>query len=153
MTKQFALKADDKYDARFLHFRSTPWDGMSKKRTNDNRVDTAYGGMTVAYNPLLIVRKDGGIGVCVEVGVAICSGHDRYVKAIGRNIALNNLNAPDQQSYALIYLGEGDTIEGMLKLNKPRIPLIFNASGDLYIDERHFDLRGSIADHLGFTGY
>ncbi|MNK14400.1 hypothetical protein D3C87_325220 [compost metagenome] len=149
MTKQYALKNDDQYAARFLHFRSTSWDRMSKKRTHDNKVDTSYGGFTVAYNPLLIIRKDGTIGVCVEVGTSRCSGLDRYVKAKGREIALKNLESPSTRNYAMIYLGEGEYMNTL----SDKIPVIFNATGELYIDERVYNLRAAVADSLGFSGY
>ena len=150
MTKVFALKNDDQYAIRFLHIRSTPEDGMSKRRDHNNRVDTSYGGITVAYNPLLIVRKDGTIGVCVEIGAALCSGHDRYVKKIGREKSTQFLQNPDGVGYAMLYLGEGEYVPSF---KEGKIPVIFNAAGDLYIDERLYNLRGEIADRLGFQGY
>jgi hypothetical protein len=149
MTKVYALKNDDNYEVRYLHFRSNGRDGMSKKRDHNNRVDTSYGGFTVAYNPLLVIRKDGSIGVCVEVGTSSCSGLDRYVKAIGRGIALNNLESRNSRSYALIYLGEGE-IDNYT--NPAKIPLTAT-TGELFINERLFNLRGAVADSLGFHGY
>lgn len=149
MTRIYALKNDDNYAVRFLHFRSRPYDGMSKKRDSNNRVDCSYGGFTVAYNPLLIIRKDGTIGVCVEVGTSRCSGLDRYVKKTGREIALRNLESPNSRSYALVYLGEGE-IDDFTDPHK--IPLTTD-TGELFINERLYNLRGAVADTLGFTGY
>lgn len=148
MTTQYALKNDDQYGVRFLHFRSTPWDGLSKKKTHDNRVDTSYGGVCVAYDPLLITRKDGTIGVCVEVGVAVCSGHDRYVKSIGREKAINFLANPGL-GYAMIYLGEGEVHIS----DRPGMIPLDARTGELFINERLYDLRSNIATRLGFNGY
>lgn len=157
MTKIFALKNDDQYDARFLHLRSKYKDDLSKKRTSNNEVDIAYGGVTIAYNPLLIIRKNGGVGVCVEVGGTRCSGWERYVKATGREKSYHYLQNPNERNYALLYLGEGDTLAAIQQMPEQeaqsKIPLIFNAAGDLYIDERLYDLRGAITKALGYEGY
>lgn len=150
MTKVFALKNDDQYPVRFLHIRSRYNDGMSKKRDSNNRVDTSYGGFTVAYNPLLVMRKDGTIGVCVELGVAHCSGHDRYVKKIGREKSLNFLNDPSSVGYVMLYLDEG--VIGDF-IDPHTIPLTMLAGGDVYINERLYNLRNVIAERLGFEGY
>lgn len=150
MTKQFALKNDDHYGVRFIHLRSTYSNGMSKKRDSNNYVDTSYGGMTFAYDPLLIVRKDGSVGVCVEIGAALCSGHDRYVKKIGREKSLNFLANRTNGHFVTLYLGEGEFEPSM---QEGKVPLIFNAAGDMYIDERMYNLRGYIIDTLVVSGF
>jgi hypothetical protein len=158
MTKVFALKNDDQYPVRFLHIRSRPNDGMSAKRDSNNRVDTSYGGFTVAYNPLLMIRKDGSVGVFVELGVAKCSGHDRYVKKIGREKSTQFLNNPADgcltdgtrsNGYVSLYLGEGDVGDFI----EDTIPLVLLNTGELYINERLFNLRNVVAARLGFAGY
>ena len=149
MTRIYALKNDDQYPVRFLHIRSRPNDGMSAKRDSNNRVDTSYGGFTVAYNPLLMIRKDGTVGVFVELGVAKCSGHDRYVKKIGREKSTQFLNNPQSLGYISVYLGEGDVGDFI----EDTIPLVLLNTGELYINERLFNLRNVVAARLGFAGY
>lgn len=155
MTTIFALKSDDQYGVRFIHVRSTHTNQMSTKRTNDNQIDNAYGGYTIAYNPLLIIRKDGTISVNCEVGVARCRGNDRYVKKTGRDIALANLLNPASQCYTMLYLGEGDTMEAVYKNTggtvSDYIPLTYtlDATGGMFVDERYYDLRGKIVASLG----
>lgn len=139
MTKQFALKHDDKYATRFLHIRSTNFQPFTSKRTHDNKLDLSYGGYTIAYNPLLIVDKNFDVTVCVEVGIARCRGGDRYVKRVGRGISLVNLQIKTPNLYGLLFLGTDETI-----------PLRTTESGDMYVDERRFNLREAIARNLGF---
>lgn len=144
MTIQYALKNDDHYGVRFLHFRATETNGLSKKKTNDNKVDTSYGGVTIAYDPMLVIRKDGTIGVFVEIGATLVSGHDRYVKAIGREKSINFLVNHDPLGFHTLYLGEGEVHisdrDGMVPLN--------SSTGELFIDERLYNLRGEIARRL-----
>lgn len=101
---------------KFLHIRTNdPWLSaytdtweMSAVRTSDNKVDTSYGGLTVAYKYFIVDLGGGTLQVFAECGVAVCNPRDRYVKSIGRALALDRLNGPAERrthGYHVINLG------------------------------------------------
>ncbi len=154
MTKIFALNNDDQHPTRFLHFRSSNVMNYSEKFTAHNRVDHSYGGTTIAYIPTIIRRKDGSIGVFLEVGQAACHGKDRYVKAKGREIALRNLEARQKNLYDLIYLGEGvvQTPTGKYFV-RGDVPVYVNDAGEIYITEAFYSIRHKVAEVLSHMDY
>lgn len=150
MTKIFSIAHDDQHDVRYAHFRSNFINPLSTKLTPHNRVDHSFGGLTVAYNPVLINRKDGSYGVFLETGRALCHGRDRFVKQKGRDIALRSLLTRAHNLYDMIYVGEG--VIGN-RLEPFDVPLIANIQGDVFINESQFSIRAFLALVAGYNDY
>lgn len=144
MTKVLSLLNDDQHPVRYMHFRTDSFNNYSAKLTPHNRIDYSFGGMTVAYVPVLIQRKDGSIGVHLEMGKAICHGKDRYVKEVGRKLALRALENREQGNYILLYLGEGTFNHA-----GGGIPLLESEFNEPFINEHIYRLRPLVAQVLG----
>lgn len=164
MSKTYTLENDNGFRPHIIHVRPRlftrrwlqPLEGqhlqMTKKRTNDNKPDVSYGGITIAYSPVFIKEANGDVKVFVEYGYAVCSGLDRYVKKTGREIAEKFL-ANQGFRAGMFYVGKSTpqcifgSYEEALNQITDGVPLVGTPNG-LYVFQKTFPLDWYIQERV-----
>lgn len=152
MSEIYSLVQKNKERPGIIHIRPSfyEYEFLSQKRDNNNRPDYNYGGVTIAYRPIILENGED-IHVLVEYGVSICSGMDRYVKAIGREKAEKALNMKQNISkysnYSVESFGSGVLIDNIEDYKFGNHVPILVTPGGRYIPETIYSIA-AVLEHI-----